>query len=110
MISLTFCVVLEQSGWIHTFNGCIEMTYHNGSKGAVTIYPVNDPWTKKDLLNLKPLHSNILKNKQTNFPMLCWSTQKFPPLLTGSASIFVLVVLSTLASEVLEGLKNEKIF
>lgn len=62
------------------------MTYHNGSKAAVEIYPANDPWTKKDLLNLKPIPSNMLKNKQPISPMLYWSTQKFPPLLLSSAS------------------------
>lgn len=43
MISMTFLVELEERGCIHTLNGWIEMTYHNDSKGAVTIYPVNDP-------------------------------------------------------------------
>lgn len=40
--------------------------------------------------------------------MLCWSTQKFPPLLTDNAPIFclILTVLPTLSSEVIE--ENEE--
>lgn len=112
MISLTLFVELEHGSWMSTFSDWIEMTHHNGSKEAVTIYPVNDPWTEKDLLNWKPIPSNMLKNKQTNAPMLCWFTQNFSPLFSGSSPIFclILIVLSTLASELLKGHNIRKCF